>query len=313
MIQPIPARGMRPRTIEIKSITERIALLKKTVVCAQFQVFPKTGNMMQWLPAQATTAIRLQGRNRAAPLHKRLARSGLEHRVHGLAILGGQGDFLRLLAELFMDKRDGVIAGRQALDLKLAVGPGDREEGALRDVDEHPHPGVLVALYWEHDFFARERFFESGSLRGLRLVPLAVVLRSGVDIVCGGIAVDDLDGLASDYAHHMGMVAAAALIKRDGFLRGVEGAATQAFLHVDENVREMGVRDDDILGYVRALARGILAHVNLSGLWRGAIEFDHANDDGSCSWVNRRGGGCSGRGGGLLFRGFFFATSCDQG
>src|SRR6267378_1497984 len=58
MIQPIPARGMRPSRIEIKSITERIALLKKTVVCAQFQVQSKTGNMLQWLPAQGAAMLR---------------------------------------------------------------------------------------------------------------------------------------------------------------------------------------------------------------------------------------------------------------
>src|SRR6267143_5618850 len=77
MIQPIPARGMRPSTIEIKSITERIALLKKTVVCAQFRVLSKAGNMVQWLPAQATTAIRLQGRGGAAPCKKDWRDQGL--------------------------------------------------------------------------------------------------------------------------------------------------------------------------------------------------------------------------------------------
>src|SRR6266849_9787745 len=265
--------------------------------------------MMQWLPAQATTAIRLQGRSAAAPLQKRLARSGLERRVHGLAVLGGQGDFLRLLAELFMDECDGVIAGRQALDLKLAVGSGDREKGALRNVDEHPHPRMLVALHGKHDFFTREILFQRRGLRWLRLVPLAVVLRSGMDIVCGGIAVDDRYGLAGDHSHYEWVIAAAALIELNGFLGNVKRAAAEALFDVDEDVREMAVCDDDILGHVRALAGGILAHVNLGGLRRGAIEFHNTDDDGSRCWVNRRGGG--GRGWsrrGLLFRGFFLAA-----
>src|SRR6266850_4134217 len=134
---------------------------------------------------------------------------GLERGVHGLAVLGGQGDFLRLLAELFMDECDGVIARRQALDLKLAVRPGDREEGTLRNIDEHPHPRMLIALHRQHDFFPRERLLESGSLRGLGFVPLAVVLRSGMDIVGGGVAVDDRYGLTGDYSHHMRVIPAA--------------------------------------------------------------------------------------------------------
>src|SRR5258708_183511 len=253
MIQPIPARGMRPNRIEIRSIT---------------------GN---------NSPPRKDGRQCS------VLSSGFERRVDRLAVLGRQSDFLRLLAELFMDECDGVIAWRQALNLKLAIRPGDREEGALGDVDEHPHPRMLVALHGQHDFFAREILLERCGLRGLRFVPLTVVLRSGMNIVCGGIAVDDLDGLPGHYTENVRMIAAATLIEREGLLGDVEGAAAQALLDVNEDVREMTVRDDYILGDVCAFAGGILAHVNLRGLGGSAIEFHNADDRRGASGINRCG------------------------
>src|SRR5712664_812200 len=169
---------------------------------------------------------------------------------------------------------------------------------------------MLIALHGQHDFFPREILFQRCRLRWLGLVPLAIVLRSGMDIVGGGVAIDDRYRLTGDHSHHVGVIAAAALIELNSLLGYVEGAATQALLDVDEDVCEMAVRDDDILGHVRALARGILAHVDLGGLRRGAIEFHNTDDDGSRGWVNRRGGGSRGWSRrGLLFRGF--AASCD--
>src|SRR6267142_2788692 len=290
---------MRPSRIEIKSITERnspphVPTSRRFVSWSDILERACLQNL------QLTTAT-------ASP-------SGLERCVNRLAVLGSQGDFLRLFAEFLMDERDGVIAGRQALDLKLAVRPGDCEERALRNVYEHPHPWMLVALHGQHDFLARKRLFKSGSLRGLGFVPLAIVLRSGVDIVGGGIAVDDRYGLAGDHSHHVWVIPAAALIEFNGFLGDIEGTAAEAFFDVDEDVCEMAVRDDDILGHVRAFAGGVLAHVNLGGLRRGAVELHNADDDGSRGWVNRRGGGCRGRSRRrLLFRGFFLAASCEQG
>src|SRR5258708_40248754 len=93
-----------------------------------------------------------------------------------------------------------VIGGGQTLDFKFTIGSGDRVERALGYVDEHAHPGMLVALHGQHNLFAGEDFLERGGLRRLRLVPLAVVLRGGMNIVRGGIAVDDLDGLTGHYA-----------------------------------------------------------------------------------------------------------------
>ena len=50
--------------------------------------------------------------------------------VYGFAVFGGQCDFLGLLAQLFLDKCQRVIARRQALDFILAIRAGDGEERA---------------------------------------------------------------------------------------------------------------------------------------------------------------------------------------
>src|ERR1700690_1935765 len=69
-----------------------------------------------------------------------------ERLVYGLAVLGGQRNLLCLLTQLFLHKRQRVVARRQALDLVLAVGPGYRKERRLHHVDIHLHPGMLVTL-----------------------------------------------------------------------------------------------------------------------------------------------------------------------
>src|SRR5260370_4639375 len=188
MIQAIPARGMRPSKMEIRSIT----------------------------------GANVPPRGYADRSNSFMEGLGFESYVDGLAVLGCESDFLGLLAELFVDEGDGVVAGGQALDFELAVGAGDREERALGDVEEHAHPGMLVALHWQHDLFAREGFLERSGLRRLRLVPLAIVLRGGMNIVSGRIAVDDLDGLTGNHPHHVGMVFAAAMIQRDCILGTVQ-------------------------------------------------------------------------------------------
>src|SRR5258707_14376318 len=154
--------------------------------------------------------------------------SGLEGGVKCFGVLGGERHFYVLFAELFLDEGDGVVAWRQALDLELAIGTGHGEKRALGHVDEHAHPGMLVALDRKHDFFAGESFLERDGRRRLRLVPLAVVLGSGMNVVGGRIAVDDFDGLIGDYAQHGGMVFASALIEGNGLFSNNESAIAEA-------------------------------------------------------------------------------------
>src|SRR2546427_1482131 len=145
----------------------------------------------------------------------------------------------------------------------------------------------------------------------LLLVPLAVSLGSGMNVVGGRIAVNDLDGLIGDYAHHMRMVFAAALIERNGFFGNVERAVAQAFFDIDEDVGEVSAAGHHVFRHVGALAGGVLAHVNLGGLWGFAFKFHGAGDAGGRGGINRSGRGRSaGSSGGLVS--FLFAAPREE-
>src|SRR5260370_18012581 len=102
-----------------------------------------------------------------------------------------------------------------------------------------------------------------------------------MNVVSGGIAVDDLDRLIRYDAQHMGMVFAAALIESDGFLWHVEGAVAETLFHVNENVREAATGSHNIFGRVRAFAGRILAHVNPGGFRGFTIKFHCAPHAGA--------------------------------
>src|SRR5215472_10882189 len=121
---------------------------------------------------------------------------------------------------------------------------------------------MLIALYGKKDFLAREILVERRGGWGLRFVPLAVVLRLGMNVVCGGVAVDDLEVLSRHHAKHVWVVPAAALVERDRVLGDVKSAPAEAFLHVDEDVGEMAAASHNIFGHVCAFAGGVLSHVD---------------------------------------------------
>src|SRR5262249_61482505 len=125
---------------------------------------------------------------------------------------------------------------------------------------------MLVALYRQEDFLASKALFEWRSLRSLGFIPLAIVFRSGVNVVSCRIAVDDPYGLTGHGAEHMRPVFASGLGQSDRILGNIEGAVAEPFLHIDKHVGEMAVLDDEIISGVCALAFGVLAHVNLGGL-----------------------------------------------
>ena len=109
------------------------------------------------------------------------------------------------------------------------------------------------------------------------------------------------------------MVLAAALVQGDGFLGNVEGAVAETFFYIHEDVGDVTIAGHHGLGHVRAFTCGILAHVNLGGLWRGAIELHGAADGCRRSRINGSGGGP--RSGGsrrLLFGSFFLSAPCQK-
>src|SRR6202021_2840354 len=143
----------------------------------------------------------------------RLLAGRFEALVDSFRVFGSDRNFLILLAEFLVNEGDGVVARRQALDLILSVFVGDGKEWALHHVDIHLHPGMLVALDREHDFFTGEILLDVRGGGWLRLVPLAVIFRCGMNVVRGGICVLDIYGLASHHAKHVRMIAAALLLK----------------------------------------------------------------------------------------------------
>ncbi len=90
------------------------------------------------------------------------------------------------------------------------------------------------------------------------------------------------------------MVLAAALIKHDSVARNVKRAASQAVLHVDEYISKIAAIDHDSFSFVRTLAAGILAHIDLGGLWSRSIKLHRTANLGGRCWIDR-GGGARGR------------------
>src|SRR5260370_34591417 len=167
---------------------------------------------------------------------------------------------------------------------------------------------MLVALHGQHALFSGEGFLKRGGLRRLRLVPFAVVLGRGMNIVGGRTTVDDLDGLTGHYAQHLRMVLAAGLIGGGGFLGNIESAIAEALLTIHKPIRKVAAADDHVFSDVRALAGGILAHVNLGGFRGFAIELHGAADAGCRGGINRGGGpgGPTPWGPGAVFPAFLF-------
>src|SRR2546429_3767552 len=151
---------------------------------------------------------------------------------------------------------------------------------------------MLVSLDGKKNFFARKTLVKGGGLRWLRFVPFAVVFWLGVNVVRGGVAVDDLDLLADHHAEHVRMVFAAALVESDGLFRHIESATAKAVLDIDEHVGEVAAAGEEGSRGVRALAGGVLAHVDFRARGRCALKFDSAGDGGNRGGVDKaRGAG----------------------
>src|SRR4030088_697665 len=153
-----------------------------------------------------------------------------------------------------MHEGDGVVPWWQTFDFEFAVRTADRIERALHYVDEHAHPGMLVALHRQQNFLACEALFDWCCLRGLRFIPLAIVLWSGVNVVCGGIAVNDPDGLSGHQADDVGHIFASPLRQSNGIFWNIERAIAESLLHIDEDVLEVSSGNNDVLSGVRPLA-----------------------------------------------------------
>src|ERR1700728_2001791 len=217
-----------------------------------------------------------------------LLRSRLKALIHRLRVLRAHSHLLVLLAQLLLYEGNRVIPRRQSLDFILAALVSNCVERALHHVDVYLHPRVLIALYGEHDFFTREILFQRSRSRRLRLIPFAVILRSGMNVVRRLIVVLDLHRLARHHAQHVRMILAAALVQDDLILRHIEGAIAQPIFHIDKNVGEVAVVDSDCLGFVHAFAGRILAHVDMCELWRRTVKLYRPVHCCHSGGINRR-------------------------
>ena len=135
---------------------------------------------------------------------------------------------------------------------------------------------MLVALHRQHDLFAGKVLLQRGRLRRLRLVPLAIVRRSRMNVMRRRIAVHDLDRLPGHHAQNVRMVLAAALFDLSRGARNVKRPRTQPILHVHEDIGQLAAIVHHVLRHVHALAGGILAHVDLRHLRRGTGESNRS-------------------------------------
>ena len=115
----------------------------------------------------------------------------------------------------------------------------------------------------------------------------------GVDVVDGGVGVEEGDGATLLHGDDVGDVAAAFLVERDGLGVAGGGVAGGAGFDVDVDVGEVVVVDDVLLGEVGEVglvAGGVGGHVDGDARWGVAVEVDYAGDGaggGGVDWAAR--------------------------
>src|SRR5215208_3452476 len=77
------------------------------------------------------------------------------------------------------------------------------------------HPGMLIAFNWNEHLRPRKSLFNWTLSGRLTLVPLCIEFRRGVNVVCGRIAVGDLQFLIDHQAQHVRYIMATVLIELD--------------------------------------------------------------------------------------------------
>src|ERR1700674_938002 len=105
-----------------------------------------------------------------------------EDEADGLCLVARNGHILRLLAVRFMPCCDRVLAGGQVRKTEAAIPAGDGVMRILQNCELAVHPRMDVALHRDElrlvEFFGKRR-----SPGRLRLIPLVVDLRQGVNVV----------------------------------------------------------------------------------------------------------------------------------
>ncbi len=214
-----------------------------------------------------------------------------------LGLVRRDADFHLLLAVFFVFCYQGVLSWRETLDFKAAIFPGHGEKRVVQDVADCLHPWVNIALDGEIHLCPLELLLEFETDFGLRFVEFLVLVRGGVDVVGGVVAVSDQDFLPLHHSDDARNVHAANLIEKDG--RGWRIVlASRGILHIEKHVakRAILVGDDPVLA--RCLTAIELDALGVHGLVALAfVSFsfpvDLALDGGAlCQRVGTDGGDC---------------------
>src|SRR5262249_54334972 len=121
---------------------------------------------------------------------------------------------LGLLAVLLVPCHYGVVARRQALYRISAVGfKTHRIEWMRQHADVGFHPGMLVALHGNQSLRPIEFLLYRGCPRRLGLVPLLVLARRRMHVMCRLVAVDHFQILPGLNTDHVRVITATLLIE----------------------------------------------------------------------------------------------------
>ena len=194
-------------------------------------------------------------------------------------------------AQRLVPRLHGVGAWRQALQGKRSVRLGDGVERMIQHAHVRVHPLVDVALERHHHLLGAERVRVAQALDGLADVELLVGHRQGVNVVQGGVAVQDLDRLAHLHAEDVRAVLTALLIQHDRRRGHRERQVAETVLHVDEHVLQRAVRagDHPLGDGARVGAAGIRRHRDRLRRRRLAGERDAPGDGRGRGRIDRVG------------------------
>jgi len=90
-----------------------------------------------------------------------------------------------------MPGRNSVRACGNALNGEAAIISTDRKERRLHHSYIRLHPGMLIALHRHENLVSGKRFLNWRSAVWLRLIPLWILFRCWMDIVCCGVTIGD--------------------------------------------------------------------------------------------------------------------------
>src|SRR5580658_7927502 len=177
------------------------------------------------------------------------------------------GDLPLLRPEGFLPDSDGISARRKVLNAIRAVWLRDSEVGIVQDANPRVHPAMDVAFYGDHDFGLRKLARDRRVSCALAVIPLAVELGHGVDVVRDRIGVRDFKDLAGLNAENSGLEPAAILVDLNGSGGSFESLALEPGFHIDERVghHSIGRYDERLVhcaAFMRFDASRLVAHVD---------------------------------------------------